>query len=874
MPPFETRSRVARAAALLLLAFPLAAQPPAVDDRTKALKAILEQEGYATPPAELAALAMAPRHLNVSLANPSPDRTKYIKEQSEGAPTVAQMGRPHVYYAGLQVDPKANRSRLLGTRGGTGLQVLDVRTGTTTTLATPAGAQVSGAVWSPDGTRIAYLAHFDAATHAYVADLATGKSTAVSRTPLLATAVTTVDWTADGTRLVAVLIPDARPPMPAAPAVASGPQVRLWMEPGKKAPERMYWSLLEEPWQAEQLAWHVTGQLALLTVKTRAVQKVGAPAMITAVDASPDGDHFRVTTLEQPFSYVVQWQSFPQREALWDATGKVLAELSRRGVRYAGDTAQTAGARKGLAWMPTGPGLYYIAGDSVRSDSGAPARGGAGARGAGGANGRAERIVQWLPPFGAGDVKVLYQHTGPISAAVMTEDATTAFVATSAGGTGELFAVKFAEPTKRMTVLRQRGWTPGFIGGGRGAAFGGGGGGRGGPDDSTFYANPGQMVTRRSARGAEVAVVSPRGSVFLRGTQYSRDYLAVPPRDFVDEVALADGKKARVYEAPTDVAESLVGMVDDGGATLVVTRESPTQVPDSYRREGTTLTKLTANEDRAPAFTALVRRRMVVRRADGITFVVRVTLPAGYREGTRLPGMFWLYPYEYTDQAGYDRTLRTENVKRFPAGGARSIEYLATQGYAVANFDPPIIGEAGRMNDNYVSDLRMNLYAVIDALDKAAIIDRDRLGIGGHSYGGFSTVNALAHTPFFKAGIAGDGMYNRTLTPTRFQSEQRDLWEAPKTYLDMSPMLYADKIQGALLLYHSLEDQNVGTHLTSSVRMMQALRSEGKVGALYMYPYEDHGPVARESVLDQWARWTAWLDLHVKHATPRPRGVM
>jgi dipeptidyl aminopeptidase/acylaminoacyl peptidase len=188
MPPFETRSRVARAAALLLLAFPLAAQPPAVDDRTKALKAILEQEGYATPPAELAALAMAPRHLNVSLANPSPDRTKYIKEQSEGAPTVAQMGRPHVYYAGLQVDPKANRSRLLGTRGGTGLQVLDVRTGTTTTLATPAGAQVSGAVWSPDGTRIAYLAHFDAATHAYVADLATGKSTAVSRWTGLPTA--------------------------------------------------------------------------------------------------------------------------------------------------------------------------------------------------------------------------------------------------------------------------------------------------------------------------------------------------------------------------------------------------------------------------------------------------------------------------------------------------------------------------------------------------------------------------------------------------------------------------------------------------------------------------------------------------------------
>ncbi|MBU6367965.1 MAG: prolyl oligopeptidase family serine peptidase, partial [Gemmatimonadetes bacterium] len=501
-------------------------------------------------------------------------------------------------------------------------------------------------------------------------------------------------------------------------------------------------------------------------------------------------------------------------------------------------------------------------------------RGGPGARG-GAATGRAERIVQWLPPFGPTNVKVLYQHTGPISAVVMTEDATTAFVATTAAGTGELFAVRFAEPTKRMTILRQRGWTPGFAGGGRGAAFGGGGGGggRGGADDSTFYSNPGQMVTRRSARGAEVAMVSPAGTVFLRGTQYSRDYLATPPRDFLDEVAMADGKRTRKYEAPADVAESLVGMVDEAGAQLLVTRESPTQVPDSYLRAGTALTKLTANADRTPAFTALVRKRIVVTRADGISFVVRVTLPADYREGTRLPGMFWLYPYEYTSQAEYDRTLRTENVRRFPSSGARSIEFLATQGYAVANFDPPIIGEAGRMNDNYLSDLRMNLYAVIDALDKAAIIDRTRLGIGGHSYGGFSTVNALAHTPFFKAGIAGDGMYNRTLTPTGFQSERRDLWEGQKTYLDMSPMLYADKIQGALLLYHSLEDQNVGTNLISSQRMMQALRSEGKVGALFMYPYEDHGPVARENVLDQWARWTAWLDLHVKHA-PARAGIM
>jgi dipeptidyl aminopeptidase/acylaminoacyl peptidase len=79
-------------------------------------------------------------------------------------------------------------------------------------------------------------------------------------------------------------------------------------------------------------------------------------------------------------------------------------------------------------------------------------------------------------------------------------------------------------------------------------------------------------------------------------------------------------------------------------------------------------------------------------------------------------------------------------------------------------------------------------------------------------------------------------------------------------------MMYADKMQGALLMYHSLEDQNVGTDPVSSIRMMQALRAHGKTAALFMYPYEDHGPATRDSNLDQWARWVAWLDMYVKNA--------
>ena len=60
-----------------------------------------------------------------------------------------------------------------------------------------------------------------------------------------------------------------------------------------------------------------------------------------------------------------------------------------------------------------------------------------------------------------------------------------------------------------------------------------------------------------------------------------------------------------------------------------------------------------------------------------------------------------------------------------------------------------------------------------------------------------------------------------------------------------------------------------GVVTISSIRMMQALRANGKNAALFMYPYEDHGPATKESDLDQWARWVAWLDLYVKNANAK-----
>jgi dipeptidyl aminopeptidase/acylaminoacyl peptidase len=123
----------------------------------------------------------------------------------------------------------------------------------------------------------------------------------------------------------------------------------------------------------------------------------------------------------------------------------------------------------------------------------------------------------------------------------------------------------------------------------------------------------------------------------------------------------------------------------------------------------------------------------------------------------------------------------------------------------------------------------------------------------------------MAHTPFFKAGIAGDGNYNRTLTSMAFQTERRQLWDARETYLEMSPLLWANRVNGALLMYHGMDDANVGTAPINAEHMFLALDGLGKPSALYMYPYEGHGPIAKETTMDLWARWCAWLDLYVKN---------
>jgi len=865
----------------------------------------LQQESYATPPPELAPAVLAPRWQNTTLGNASRDKKWFLSMIGDGPVPMSTFSKPYHELGGVFIDFKANRARSLTVSNSVSIQITSAADGTKTTIQTQPNARISNAVFSPDSKSVAYFVHTDDATHIWITDIATNKSRQVTVTPVLATLVSSFEFTEDSKQITTVIIPDGRKAMPVAPPAPSGPEVKV-SEGSEKNRLRTFPSLMGTPYEFALLEWHATGQLVTIdltmpvapAVKGRPappakhIKKIGQPAMIRAIDASPDGKFVRVTTMTRPFSYIVPASNFGQVEEIWDLDGKVQAKVIDRPLNLgtqdatapdpseppAGGRGAQTGKRE-LAWRADGQGITYLeqepapagaAGTSGRAGGGRAGRGGAAAGGdqaAGGARGaaapqRKDRLYQWLPPFADKGAKVLFENNTRMNGVRYSPDMQTIFFRETSGQNTTELAINLKEPEQRYTLVRFRTDEPAADPGTLVSTRGGGGGGRGGGGGGRGGAGGGSGPVMMSADNA---------SVYYQGAIYDKEPEKTGPKTFIDKVTIKNGEKKRLFESDNkDVYESVATVIDPEGGRFIVERQSPTAVPQFFLLEGTARKQLTDNKDLFPDLTNSPKQRVIVERPDGIKFALSVMLPADWKPGgPKPPAIFWLYPREFVDQDAIDRPDRTYNRNSFQNFNARSMQFLVRLGYAVVVEAPggglPIVGPANQQNNNYVNDLRNSLAAMIDTLDGKGLIDRNRLAIGGHSYGAFTTVNAMVHTPFFKAGIAGDGAYNRTLTPLGFQSERRDLWEAPNVYLGMSPFLYANNMTGALLMYHNLADQNVGTDPTNSIRLHHALNGLGKTSALYLYPYEDHGPVARETLLDLWARWSAWLDKYVKN---------
>ena len=384
------------------------------------------------------------------------------------------------------------------------------------------------------------------------------------------------------------------------------------------------------------------------------------------------------------------------------------------------------------------------------------------------------------------------------------------------------------------------------------------------------YNDPGFPVTEPNGTGFSVLRMTADGSkVLMSGAGATRE----GEYPFLGTMDLQSGQSERLWTSASGDYESIVGILDNDARRLVTRRETRNDPPNLYVRnlDAQAPDALTQFPDPAPQLAGMSRQLITYTRADGVQLSGTLYLPAGYdkdRDGP-LPLVMWAYPAEFTDAAVAGQVVDTAN--RFVRPGGSSHLFLLTQGYAVLD-DPsmPIIGRDGaEPNDTYIEQLSASAEAAVNAVVELGVADRDRIAIGGHSYGAFMTANLLAHTDLFRTGIARSGAYNRTLTPFGFQAEQRNYWQATETYNAMSPFTFADKVNEPILLIHGEADDNQGTFPMQSERFYAALKGNGATVRYVVLPLEAHGYRARESVGHTLWETVRWLDQYVKNAGPR-----
>jgi dipeptidyl aminopeptidase/acylaminoacyl peptidase len=772
---------------------------------------------YQTPADDIVSIIDAPPTPAASLA---PGRRFIALVHYESHPPVAHLARPYLALAGLRLDPSTGgRQR---TRRLTGLSVVAAPGGQPRRIELPEGKSVSVPTWAPDGRRFAFtldepdgigvwVADAQAATAAEVPglrvrDVLGGDPTSVG---------STVRWSRDGGTLLALGA--------VAPGLPPGPEPiepQLSEVAGKRSQMATFTDLLRTDADADVFEDLATTVPLRVEPDSGAATELGPPGLYYHLSESPDGEHLLVYRLQRPFSFRVPFPYFARRVEVWTAAGdleRVIADLP------VSDEIPRQG-------VPTGPRM-------VSWEESAPAS------------------LAWTEAQDGGDplVKVefrdeVYRLAAPFDESpqpsIQVEHRCLGWYDMTAPG--QLLITEHDRDrrwlTSRLTDLAA-------------------------PQDSRVifdhsadeaYADPGTPLMTVHPDGTRT-ILQDGNHIYLRGDGASPD----GDRPFLDQLDLADLSTRRLWRSPADAHEQVLGFAGDDRQTLLIWHESRTEPPNLavVRLEDGERTALTSWPDPHPQLTGMDKRLLSYDRGDGVKLTGMLHLPPGYdqaRDG-RLPLVIWAYPLDYGDAATAGQVRGT--TERFTRLTAADPVWFVLRGYAVLqNATMPVIGDPETMNDSYVEQIAAAATAHIAALAEMGIADPQRVAVGGHSYGAFMTANLLAHTDVFAAGIARSGAYNRSLTPFGFQTERRNFWEATQVYDRVSPFRYADKISAPLLLIHGERDANSGTFPIQSERLFQALQGTGGTARLVILPYENHGYIARESVLHMLAEQFDWLE--------------
>jgi dipeptidyl aminopeptidase/acylaminoacyl peptidase len=817
MPPV-----LARAARLALGAAALSA-PAAAQQPTAA-----PAGGYRQPPAPIAQILDAEP---LPAAGVSPDRRWLVQLRRRALPPISEVGAPELRLAGLRINPRTNA----GSRDAsfTGVTLLPLGGGAPRAVAVPGGGapRLGPVLWSPDARRIAFTVHRGGPLALYVADVGgAGPITArrVGDVALNAAVAGSPCTWAGADRLACLTVPARRGPAPVASEAPTGPIAQE--SEGRAAPNPTFQDLLRSPDDERLFEHYATAQVAMVGVDGR-VTPLGAPAVRTRAQPSPDGRWLLVETSHRPYSYLVPLGAFPSRAEVWDAaTGRVarVVDDSPLDEQVSRRFDQVAPGPRNLGWRADAPAtLAWV----EALDGGDPAAKVA----------KHDALRSLAAPFAGAPVthaELEYRGQNVVWARDTLALVTEGWRRTRRART---WAINPADPSRAPRLVFDR-------------------------SSEDRYADPGRFETAPNAQGRPVLLTSRDGRfAYLTGAGAS----AEGDRPFVDRYELATGKTERLFRSAAPYYEEPVAVLDPDRAVVVTRRESVTEVPNYWRRALVTReapVQLTRLADPAPQFAGVTSKLVTYKRRDGVELSATVYLPAGYdqkRDGP-LPFFLWAYPLEFGSAAAASQVVGSPYRFTRPSGASHL--FLLTQGYGVMdNPTMPIVARDGKEpNDTYVEQLVASAEAAVDQLVSMGVGDRERVAVGGHSYGAFMTANLLSHTKLFRAGIARSGAYNRTLTPFGFQGEERDYWKAQELYTAMSPFTYAHQMKTPLLLVHGMADDNQGTFPVQSERYYAALKGNGAKVRYVQLPAEAHGYRARESIGHTLAETVAWLDRWVK----------
>jgi dipeptidyl aminopeptidase/acylaminoacyl peptidase len=776
------------------------------------------QLGYQKPPQEVLDILHAPPTPSVSL---SPTRDRLLLVQGERYPPIADLAQPMLRLAGHRINPRTNGPHRPPRVSG--FTVLTLADGHTQKVATPPDAQLGSPSWSPDGTRFAFTNTTATSVQLWVGDAQTGTAHRIPGLALNAAYGEPFQWMPDSRTLLCQAVPAERGPPLAPPGVPTGPTIQESY--GKPSPVRTFQDLLRNAHQEDLFEYYATSQLVLVDTQTVRATPLGKPAVISATEPAPDGQHVLVVRNRRPYSYLHPSFAFPKEVEVWDRAGQAVYKLASLPLADQVPIDGVPTGPRGYHWRPTEPATLV-----------------------------------WVEALDGGDPKKKVPHRDH----VLTLKAPFQTPPAELARTEHRYAGLTWGEKNGLALLRDydrnRRWSRSFLlnadDPGRAARL---------VWDRSIqdrYRDPGTPVLRTLSSGRQV-LWQNGDSIYLTGSGASPQ----GDRPFLDRFSLTTLKAERLFQADASSYELVVALLAADASRFLTRRETPTEPPNYFVRsaDGTTRKALTQFTDPAPQLRAVRQQLVTYTRADGVPLSFTLYLPAGHQPGQRLPTVLWAYPREFNDADTAGQV--TGSSQRFTTLAGTSHLFFLTQGYAILDDAAlPVIGDPETVNNTYIEQIVAGARAAIDKAVEMGVTDRGRVGVGGHSYGAFMTANLLAHSDLFRAGIARSGAYNRTLTPFGFQSERRTLWEAPEMYLKVSPFLSAHKINEPILLIHGDADNNAGTFPVQSERMYQAIKGNGGHVRYVSLPHESHGYAARESVEHTLYEMISWFDRYVKQA--------